>query len=141
MDFTILSKDEIEQGVIVPEPCVPISISDPRIRKPKIRIAGLCRDILYLRFSDAEPVEGFEHPPEIKLITPRQARAIWRFVDRYKKDIDTIVVHCHAGMSRSPAVAAAICRGLGGDDSWFFQEYQPNQYVYQVILEARQGFG
>jgi len=38
------------------------------------------------------------------------------------------------GMSRSPAVAAAICLGLGEDSTRFFEEYQPNQHVYRLAL-------
>jgi hypothetical protein len=43
-------------------------------------------------------------------------------------------VHCELGMSRSPAVAAAICLGLGEDSTRFFEEYQPNQFVYRLVL-------
>jgi hypothetical protein len=39
-------------------------------------------------------------------------------------------------MSRSPAVAAAICKGLGGDDRRFFREYQPNEFVYRLVLDS-----
>ena len=49
----------------------------------------------------------------------------------------TIVVQCEQGMSRSPAVAAAICKGMGGDDQRFWRNYSPNRYVYEVVLGAR----
>jgi hypothetical protein len=42
-------------------------------------------------------------------------------------------------MSRSPAIAAAICKGLGGDDAQFWWEYQPNEFVYRLTLDAHQG--
>gem|GEM_PF-4998327 len=29
-------------------------------------------------------------------------------------------------MSRSPAIAAALCKGMGGDDASFWRLYQPN---------------
>jgi predicted protein tyrosine phosphatase len=69
-------------------------------------------------------------------MTRDNARAIWDFVLRYRDHVETIVVHCEQGMSRSPAVAAAICRALGGDDGQFFQQYSPNQYVYGLLLET-----
>ena len=120
------------------EPCVAISIIDPEAGRPKIRLGGVCRDVLYLEFHDEEPVEGIDLPPEVKLISAEDGKAIWCFVDQYRSEAKVIVVHCHAGISRSSAVAAAICRGLGDDDSEFFQEYQPNQHVYDVVLAARQ---
>ncbi len=44
---------------------------------------------------------------------------------------------CDAGMSRSPAVAAALGRVLNGDDSSFFAgRYRPNMRVYRMMLDA-----
>ena len=37
-----------------------------------------------------------------------------------------IVVHCHQGMSRSPAVAAAISEALEGDAAFWFERRIPN---------------
>jgi predicted protein tyrosine phosphatase len=113
---------------------VVISISDPESQKPRIREAGLCKGVLRLKFHDAEPVEGFDLPGEVRLMTPRHAQAIWRFILQHVADISMVIVHCEQGMSRSPAVAAAICLGLGEDSSRFFEEFQPNQYVYRLVL-------
>jgi predicted protein tyrosine phosphatase len=137
MEFMVVGRQEIEDGLLLRAPHVIISIADPGSPQPKIRPSGLCRGILRLRFHDAEPTEGFISPPEIKQMTQQQALAIWQFVLTHLLDIKLVVVHCEAGMSRSPAVAAAICRGLGGDDSRFFQEYQPNMLVYRLLLEAK----
>ena len=62
------------------------------------------------------------------------AKSIWQFVKQWQEKVETIVVHCEQGMSRSPAVAAAICKTLGGDDSWLFREYMPNPFVYDVLV-------
>ena len=137
IQFLVASRDEIEHGLLLRAPYIVISIADPGSPQPKIRPSGLCRGILRLRFHDAEPVAGFIAPPEIKQMTQRQAQAIWQFVQKHLSDIKVIVVHCEAGMSRSPAVAAAICKSLGGDDSKFFQEFQPNMLVYRLVLEAK----
>ena len=40
------------------------------------------------------------------------------------------------GMSRSPAVAAAISKCLGFDERTFHRQYQPNRYVYRLVVEA-----
>ncbi|MEI7836864.1 MAG: hypothetical protein WCK05_10705 [Planctomycetota bacterium] len=113
-----------------------ISISDPGTPKPRIRTDGLCRAILRFRFHDAEPAGNFSMPPTIKLMTSGEATEIWEAVQQHRGQIDTIVVHCEAGMGRSPPVAAALCHALGRDDTRFFQEYQPNMHSYGLILQA-----
>jgi predicted protein tyrosine phosphatase len=97
----------------------------------------LFRGALFLKFHDAE-----DHlHPDIRLMTPRQAGRIWRFVRDQAPYISAFVVHCEQGASRSPAVAAAICRVLGGNDARFFEEYVPNQYIYALLLKtAPRGF-
>ena len=136
MEFQILSREEIEVGIVVCTPYVVISISDPGTRRPKIlRPAGF-RDALYLKFHDAVPVESPPLPARIKPMRLRHAEQIWDFVCRYRDQVGTVVVHCEQGMSRSPAVAAALCRQFNGDDRHFFQQYQPNEYVYALMLSA-----
>ena len=141
MNFIVTDREAVEQGLLVRQPYVLISICDPRKRSPRLPKSGLCGGILRLRFHDATPVAGFELPDEIKLMTVRQAKSIWRLIQQHKDEVDTVVVHCEAGMSRSPAVAAAICRGLGGDDAGFFREFLPNLYVYRLVLEAAPNSG
>ena len=109
-----------------------ISISDPEKRRPRIRKPILFRGVLFLKFHDAEEQSN----PNVVLMTARQARRIWQFVTERLDEIGTLVVHCEQGASRSPAVAAAVCRALGRDDSRFFQEYVPNRYVFNLVLRA-----
>ena len=71
------------------------------------------------------------------MMTTKDAKAVWDFVRRWREQVRLIVVHCKVGTSRSPAVAAAICRGLGDDDSSFFRDYQPNRRIYDFLLKAR----
>jgi predicted protein tyrosine phosphatase len=132
VEFVVASRQEIERGVVVRTPYAVISISDPEKRRPRIRKPILFRGALFLKFHDAE----VQAHPGIVLMTARQARRIWRFVTGLPDDVATIVVHCEQGASRSPAVAAAVCRALGGDDSRFFQEYVPNRYVFNLVLKA-----
>ncbi len=134
--FIVLGREEIEAGVRVEVPHVVISIADPGSRRPAVATIGARRDVLVVRFHDAEPVEGLALPPAIRLLTPRQAAKIWRFVDQYRDTIGAIVVHCEQGMSRSPAVAAALCEALGGDPRPFFDEFAPNRHVYELVLRA-----
>lgn len=49
------------------------------------------------------------------------------------------VIHCDAGYSRSPAVAAALAlalNGRGADDEFFVKgNYCPNMHVYNTMLK------
>ncbi len=69
-------------------------------------------------------------------MTPDHADRVWRFVRKHESQVGTIVVHCEQGMSRSPAVAATLCKGKGGDDARFWRQYQPNPYVYRLVMDA-----
>jgi|GEM_PF-706025 len=141
MNFVVTDRQGIKDGAAMGLDVshIIISISDPRSRPPAIRANRLCRGVLQVAFHDAEPSSRFRTPPEIRLMTADDAQAIWGFVLKHRADIRAIVVHCEAGMSRSPAVAAALCRALGDDDRRFFQDYVPNRHVYRLILRAAAG--
>ncbi len=136
MDFIVAGREEIESGIVVRAPYVVISITDPGKRPARIQRAAGFRDILRLQFHDAVPLVGFTLPSEIVLMTKDHARSIYRFVKLWHDKVETIVVHCEQGMSRSPAVAAAICKVLDGDSRHFFHEYMPNRYIYQLMLRS-----
>lgn len=52
--------------------------------------------------------------------------------------IECLLVHCEAGVSRSPAIAAAISVMLWGEntDRIYFKNYTPNTFVYSKLLET-----
>ena len=136
MKFIVTDREGIEAGIVVRSAYVVISIHDPGKCPAKVRKQGGLRDVLVLAFHDAEPGEGTLPPPGIRLMTADQAQEIRRFVERHKDDVGAVVVHCEQGVSRSPAVAAALCKLMGGDDGRFWREYQPNPHVYRLVLEA-----
>jgi len=138
MRFIVAGRNEINEGIVVRTPYVVISISDPGKQRPRIRRSTGFRDAIFLQFHDAEPTEGFTPLDKLVLMTSDHAATIWEFVCRYQNAVDTIVVHCEQGMSRSPAVAAAICKTLGQDDRHFFDEYAPNRYIYDLMLKTAQ---
>lgn len=78
--------------------------------------------------SDTEPSALMDLPANIKLTAPAHAKALWDLLALHQKTIGT-VVHCEQGMSRSPAVAAAIAKKLGIDEARFWNEHQPNKYA------------
>lgn len=136
MEYMACDRETIEKGLPVRTAYLVISITDPGKRKAKLKRPGQCRGVLLLRFHDAEPTPGFSMPPEIRLFSPKQARQIAKFVDEHRGDVGTIVVQCEQGMSRSPAVAAAICEALGDDSASIWSTYQPNRFVYELLQKT-----
>lgn len=136
MEFIVGDRELVERGILVRSSYIVISIRDPDKRKVRVPKQSGLRDVLRLAFHDAEPAGNMALPENITLMTDDHAGQIWSFVKKWEKEIGTIVIHCEQGMSRSPAVAAALCKRFGGDDSNFFKEYQPNLYVYRLLLDA-----
>ena len=95
-------------------------------RYPAPRVLRLC-------FDDAVDSSFYQN-----LITMEQAEAIRDFVLQYQDEIDLLIVHCTAGQSRSPAVAAGIVAGLGKNDRcfWECERYRPNPRVYEWVRAA-----
>lgn len=71
-------------------------------------------------------------------ISEDQANEIAEFVLTYKDEIDLIIVHCGAGVSRSAGCCAAIMKALCGTDNMIFNNiyYKPNMKVYREVLKA-----
>ena len=69
--------------------------------------------------------------------TEEDAIAIKNFV-RENLDSKLIVCSCDAGVSRSPAMAAAIAYWLNGNDMdfWNNPKYIPNNHVYKTLLNV-----
>ena len=126
MELCILSREGAEryepQGI---EVC--ISIADPAA--PAARLSPRFAAILRLAFSDIVAVET---PAEV-LFTPDHTDAIVAFVDRWRH-AERIVVHCHAGMSRSPAVALGLCDRFGWPAAGLEERYPYwNRWVRQAM--------
>ena len=90
-----------------------------------------CKGVLTLRFDDIDrEVDG------AVLFDDRHAEQIIDFILAHRKDVDTLLVHCYAGQSRSRAVAAFAVWMLGGDDSGYIDSGAPNMHVYDVLKGA-----
>lgn len=86
-----------------------------------------CQDVLTLYFDDiVREVEG------AVLFSDEMAEQIISFIKKNKK-VDTLLVHCYAGQSRSRAVGAFAVKMLGGDNSKYFSQGNPNMYVYDTL--------
>ena len=52
---------------------------------------------------------------------------------RHRDRIERVIVHCDAGVSRSPAVAVALARIAGQDDRDLLARYRPNPHVLETM--------
>lgn len=129
---------EVEgNGVSLAEPYVLISIScpnDPAVIPDREH----CKDILRVEFDDVDiPIQyGFgENKKWAKLFGKEEANKILDFYEKWENKVAYLLVHCDAGISRSPAVAAAITK-IGSKSSQydFWRRYLPNSRVYSVLL-------
>lgn len=110
-------------------------------------VSGNCKGVLNLRFSDVNPnvIENEKDKlyineqidlGKVVLFNDDHAEEIKKFVDNMNKrgDVKKLIIHCSAGVSRSPAVGAAISQYLFGNDGVFFKKQVPNKYVYDKLL-------
>jgi len=122
-----------------PEHSMVISIYTPgdrpiQFREADLRISNI--DFIFsVCFNDSELGEEKSYGEPI---SKKQAHDIVNFVKLHKNQVDQIIVHCDAGVSRSAGVCAAIAKALDNDDSYFFQSafYCPNMTCYRRVLNA-----
>ena len=115
-------------------PWAAISISDHRDDLPKL---NACQRVglLQLVFEDTE----FNTPDSFKL---EHAKQIIEFVREVNDKIEVLLVHCFAGWSRSPAVAAAIDKMLNKKNiTRYWEDYEPNMLVFDTIVKEWGGNG
>lgn len=128
MKIIVLPKSKAKEFVC-DEPWVAISIATIQDDWPKLS-AIKRMDLLQIAFPDLDvPDEDFTIE---KMFNEGHAKSILDFVSKHKDK--TLLVHCEAGRSRSPAVAAAISKLLTDDDMIWFKNYTPNRYVYRVLM-------
>lgn len=64
-----------------------------------------------------------------------QATEILDFVELVWDEAEVLLIHCDVGLSRSPAVAAALSRIYYNDDGQWFNSDFPNRLVYQLLVD------
>lgn len=115
------------------------AISVSTYKEEFAKLSGCKRmGLLQLEFLDAV----FASTSNSKLFTAEQAEDILKFVDSVRSKIEILFVHCEAGISRSPAIGAALDYIYNGNHyKPYFQKYSPNELVFRTILEvaAKQG--
>jgi predicted protein tyrosine phosphatase len=134
VEIFVYSRGAVERAAPHDVPHVIVSITSSEADQARIPRSPHCRAILRLVFADADAKT--ESIAEKSLFSRAHARAIWGLVDEHLPHIERFVVHCDAGMCRSPAVAAAVAKVLTGDDAEYFRRYRPNMRVYRTMLET-----
>jgi predicted protein tyrosine phosphatase len=134
MQFFVYGRQALEAARPHEVPHVIISITSGADDVARLRKNDQCRGVLRLSFPDAEtPSDQFA---EGELFSRSQGVQVWNFVLRHRT-FQRFVLHCDAGVSRSPALAAAIARVLGFDDAEFFSgKYHPNMRVYRLLIDS-----
>ena len=111
-----------------------ISIASNKKDWPKLHVPDEdpnFKGVLRLEFGDVDaPSSVAPH------FTDTHAKQILDFVEAKHPYLDLLVIHCQAGLSRSPGVGAAISRIFNGHDGGFFETKYPNRLVYRTILET-----
>ena len=99
-------------------------------------------DLLQLSFADSDCIQFItEHNqnesfPSIRLFNEEDANQILTFVEKIKDKVEILLVHCEAGISRSPAAAGALSLIYNNTDQEFFcLPFHPNMKVYNTILK------
>jgi predicted protein tyrosine phosphatase len=98
------------------------------------------KGVLSLEVSDIESLNcgGGTLQNDI-LMDLNHAIQIRNFVETYKNNVDFFIVHCKAGVSRSPAVAFAIREMYLGDNPvrlFGIYQYAPNFHIYKLCMKA-----
>lgn len=103
----------------IDEPTLIISISSTDDKLPLIMNEAdneNIRHIEYLQFDDIDTAESLHG---LKPMSDEDAGCIVDALIQYVDEVSQIIVHCDAGYSRSPAVAAALAKALGESDEEF----------------------
>lgn len=117
-----------------PDPHIVISITDNKSDFPEIDSTDKCLGILRLKFGDVDD-HKFADRMGVSLFNGEQAQAILGFVKAHYNDVETIIVNCDAGISRSSGVALAIHRifNLRPEEISANPKFHPNFHVVNTL--------
>ena len=142
MKFTILSRQSAE-FLLASRPDsqhIVISISTPGCPPAHLTSTNTILGVLRLWFADLDHLPDELSELKTRLFQPEDARAILRIVQDHVDEVEEVIIHCDAGMSRSPGVAAALSRVFTGDDREVFKSFPHlNRFVYRTIINEFYG--
>lgn len=125
--------EHVMRDAMLPDAVV-ISIVSPGQEHPHIT----AKHLLQMHFHDVDKMFELQDGRIILPLSESQADTIARFVWEHKTE-EFWVVHCEAGISRSPAVGLAIADFLGDRDMALFTEGRfstYNRFVRSMVENA-----
>jgi predicted protein tyrosine phosphatase len=117
-----------------PKDAAIISITDPSL--PAAQLRGGWAAVLRVCFVDADPVTFQDEGDAPGSISEDEVAEIAAFAARQASSCRLLVVHCRHGVSRSAAVARAICQAAQLPFPAGYEKY--NRYVFLVLRGALQ---
>lgn len=88
-----------------------------------------CKGVLTLKVDDIyKPVDG------LIFFDRSHAEKIISFVEEHD-DVDTLIVHCYAGQSRSVAAGAYLMEYFGIDNTEILNSHSPNMHIYNTLKQ------
>lgn len=129
-EFVVLSREDAERY----EPRgreICISISDPDA--PPARVSSRFAAVIRLNFDD---VTERGEPSDI-LFAEDHAREIREFLDKWPS-AERVVLHCNAGVSRSPGVALGLCDLRGWATAELERSHPGWNRLVRTVLASRQ---
>lgn len=127
----------LARAFVPEEPTLAIRIFDPGATRhddnnarQKLVESDLWVAELQYTFVDFDPLRYTGSPPEIAeglhqeyanknwLLTPLVASRIINDFAKHKDKVSAVMVHCNAGLSRSPTVALFLCKHFGINPEW-----------------------
>lgn len=95
-----------------------ISVQDPGLDEPKLQPGW--KAVLRLSFHDKEDMALARLMGIWRMFSVQDAQECWSFITAHANDATGLIVHCTAGLSRSPAIARAVAEHLAlpVNDDW-----------------------
>lgn len=137
MKFVVLSKSKAKEASF-DEPWAAIQIATHKDDWPKL---SLVKNLgtLQIHFADSDGQQKdipWTTPEEAIIFNKEHANLILDFVSLMQEKVNLFLIHCEAGRSRSPGVAAALSKIYNDDDMEYFKMFTPNMLVYRTILQT-----
>ena len=129
--FLILSRQEA-CALKLNMPYVLISVNEPNSGEIVFEPDANRIEILRLKFNDVFNKENTNST----LMSRSDAHNIIDFVSKHSSTDLIYVIHCTMGVSRSPAIAAAIAATKGYDIRTFWTNFLPNSHVFGTIMSC-----
>ncbi len=105
---------------------VVVSIANPGTVPANLANLGTV-PVLRLKFSIDAPGQG---------LTREQATEFWQFIQSHLAGLETVLLHCSAGMMRSPALALAISHAFLGGEFPVDADIEPSMKTYLAAVAA-----